>query len=221
MGQVTAHKRKNGSFQIVRKIAPNKEVQQLSFYEKHFWILAACVVLISIFIRAFDFSLTPPSYNGLFIKRPYCGLHGWHFSSQAWAARSHIKYGLGYTKGYPTLVVGDNPHSYPLRYVSHPSLNNLIMAFGMLLFGTEDWGVRLFDIFLSIRNEQKSKRRHFLELASHSEFFFRLGKLQQCFTLRCYVSRCQISCYCGLAERYAAVVRRDLAMEQDGKAVFS
>ena len=38
----------------------------------------------------------------------------------------------------------------PLRYVSHPTLSSLIMASGMLLFGTDDWGVRFFDLVLSI-----------------------------------------------------------------------
>ena len=73
------------------------------FCERHFWILAFGVILVSIGTRTFDFSLTPPSYNGLFITRPYCGLHDWHFAHLAWDARSHVKYGLGYTKGYHTL----------------------------------------------------------------------------------------------------------------------
>jgi hypothetical protein len=63
--------------------------------ERRFWILASGVVLISVLTQTFDFSLTPPAYNGLFITRPYCGLHDWHFAHQAWDARSHVKYGLG------------------------------------------------------------------------------------------------------------------------------
>jgi len=79
----------------------------------------------------------PPSYRGLFITRPYYGLHSWHNANRAWAARSHVNYGLGYTKGYRTPAVGDPPPAHPQRYVSHPSLETLITAFGMLLFGTE------------------------------------------------------------------------------------
>ena len=42
--------------------------------QRHFWILAFGVILVSIGTRTFDFSLTPPSYNGLFISQPYCAL---------------------------------------------------------------------------------------------------------------------------------------------------
>lgn len=118
--------------------------------ERRFWILASGVVLVSVLTQTFDFSLTPPTYKGLFITRPYCGLHDWHFSHLAWDARSHVKYGLGYTQGYRTAAVGDPPPDNPLRYASHPSLDTLIIAFGMLIFGTEEWEVRLFDLILSI-----------------------------------------------------------------------
>jgi hypothetical protein len=112
--------------------------------------LAFGVVLISILTQTFDFSLTPPAYRGLFITRPYDGLHSWYFANRSWAARSHVKYGLGYTQGYRTAAVGDPPPANPLRYVSHPPLDTLIIASGMLIFGTEEWQVRLFDLILSI-----------------------------------------------------------------------
>ena len=118
--------------------------------ERRFWILAFGVVLISVFTRVFDFSLVPLSYNGLFITRPYCGLHDWHFSHLAWNARCHVHYGIGYTKGYRTSAVGDPPTAHPQRYASHPPLDTLIIAFGMLIFGTAEWQVRLFDLILSI-----------------------------------------------------------------------
>jgi len=73
--------------------------------ERRFWILAWCVVLISVLTQTFDFSLSPPAYKGLFITRPYCGLHDWHFSHLAWNARCHVHYGIGYTKGYRTSAV--------------------------------------------------------------------------------------------------------------------
>ena len=46
--------------------------------ERRFWILAPGVVLISVLTQTFDFSLSPPAYKGLFITRPYRGLHDWH-----------------------------------------------------------------------------------------------------------------------------------------------
>ena len=97
--------------------------------ERYFWILAFGIILISILTSVFDFSLMPPSptsagatpayaekrWGGLFITRPYYGLHSWASANRAWAARSHVKYGLGYTKGYRTLAVGDPPPAHPQR----------------------------------------------------------------------------------------------------------
>jgi len=112
-----------------------------SLYERHFRKFAFGVICIWILTRVFDFSLMPPSYQGLFITRPFYGLHSWDNAHMAWAARSHVKYGLGYTRGYSTPAVGDPPSAHPQRYVSHPSLETLITAFGMLLFGTEEWAI--------------------------------------------------------------------------------
>ena len=113
-------------------------------------MFALGVILILILTRVFDFSIKPASYKGLFINRPYCGLHSWANANRAWPARNHVKYGLGYTRGYHTLAVGDPPTAHPQRYVSHPSLMTLITAFGMLLFGAEEWQIRLFDLVLSV-----------------------------------------------------------------------
>ena len=110
----------------------------LGLCERRFWILASGVVLISVLIQTFDFSLTPPAYNGLFITRPYYGLHSWASANHAWAARSHVKYGLGYTKGYHTPAVRDPPPANSLHYVSHPALESLIIAAGVMLFGARD-----------------------------------------------------------------------------------
>jgi len=147
-----AYKRKIRRHRVIinnRPIKAEKE-KKPGLHERHFWILAFGVILISIFTRVFDFSLMPLSYKGLFITRPYYGLHSWGSANRAWNARSHVKYGLGYTKGYRTLVVGDPPPAHPQRYVSHPSLKTLINAFGMLLLGSQEWQVRLFDLILSI-----------------------------------------------------------------------
>ena len=103
----------------------------LGLCERRFWILASGVVLISALTQTFDSSLTPPVFKGLFITRPYCGLHDWHFARQAWDACSHVKYGLGYTQGYRTAAIGDPPAANPLRYANHPPLDMLIIAFGM------------------------------------------------------------------------------------------
>ena len=157
-----AHNGRNRRFKVVIEQLSVKADNKPGLYERHFWIFACCVILIWIITRVFDFSLMPQSpasagassplrmWRGLFITRPYYGLHSWHFTSQIWAARSHVKYGLGYTKGYRTLVVGNPPPEHPQHYVGHPPLETLIMAFGMLLFGTEDWETRLFDLILSV-----------------------------------------------------------------------
>jgi hypothetical protein len=122
----------------------------LSLCEKHFRIFAFGVILISILTQVFDPSLKPASYRGLFITRPFCCLHSWAAVDRAWSAGNHLNYGLGYTKGLYTLAVGNPPPAHPRRYVSHPSLTTLVPVFGMLLFGTEEWQIRLFDLILSI-----------------------------------------------------------------------
>jgi len=124
--------------------------QTLGFWERRFRLLACGVVLISVITRVFDFSIAPPGYNGLAIGEPFCGLHSWDLADRAWAARSHVKYGLGYTKGLRTLVVGDPPPAHPEYYVSHPPLETWILAAGMLVLGTEDWSVRLFEVVFAI-----------------------------------------------------------------------
>jgi hypothetical protein len=111
-----------------------------SVFEKRFWLFGCGVVFLWISVRVFDFTLLPPAYNGLILTQPFCGLHSWDLADRAWAARSHLKYGLGYTKGLRTLVVGDPPPLIPKYYVSHPPLETWILALGMLVFGTQDGG---------------------------------------------------------------------------------
>jgi len=125
-------------------------IQMPGFWERHFWLLACGVVLISVIARVFDFSIAPPGYDGLVITEPFCGLHSWDLADRAWAARSHVKYGLGYTKGLRTLVVGNPPPEHPQYDVSEPPLETWILAAGMLLLGTEDWSVRLFEVLLAV-----------------------------------------------------------------------
>jgi hypothetical protein len=85
-----------------------------------FWILGGllCVLLIS--IMAWD------------INRPFTGLHSWGQAHEAWATRVHVKYGLGYTKGFVTWAVGDPPTSNPSRYLDHPQLQLLADAVSAL-----------------------------------------------------------------------------------------
>ena len=78
-------------------------IQARGFWERHFRLLACGVVLVSVAARVFDFSIVPPAYNGLVITEPFCGSHSWDLADRAWAARCHVKYGLGYTKGLRTL----------------------------------------------------------------------------------------------------------------------
>lgn len=146
-----ARKGNNRRYRVIVTSKPAEMMEERpALSERYFLVFAFGVVLFSTLTRTFDFSITAPSYNGLFITRPYCGLHDWHFAHQAWDARNHVKYGLGYTRGYRTSVVGDPPPEHPQRYVSHPPLEILITAFGMLLFGTKEWEVRLFDLLLSV-----------------------------------------------------------------------
>ena len=124
--------------------------QTLGFWERHFWLSACGVVLISVVTRVFDLTIAPPAYDGLVITEPFCGLHSWDLADRAWGARSHVKYGLGYTKGLRTLVVGDPPPEHPQYDVSEPPLETWILAVGMLLLGTEDWSVRLFEVLFAV-----------------------------------------------------------------------
>jgi hypothetical protein len=105
-----------------------------SLCEKHFRIFAFGVILISVLTQVFDFSLKPVSYKGLFINRPFCGLHSWAAVDRTWAAGNHVKYGLGYTKGLYTLAVGNPPPAHPRRYVSHPSLTTFVPVLEILKY---------------------------------------------------------------------------------------
>ena len=123
----------NSSFAYKHKHSSKYEGIQVRpvFTERYFWTLSCCIIVVWIVVRVFDFSLMPLSYRGLYINRPFDGLHSWLHAADAWAARSHVNYGLGYTKGYNTLVVGDPPAANPQRYVSHPQLPAPILSFSV------------------------------------------------------------------------------------------
>jgi len=101
-----AHKRTNRRYRVVVKSRPAEAEGRPGLCERRFYLLAFGVVLVLALTRTFDFSLSPLSYHGLFITRPHYGLHSWASANHVWAARSHLKYGLGYTKGYHTPAVG-------------------------------------------------------------------------------------------------------------------
>ncbi|HXS99434.1 MAG TPA: glycosyltransferase family 39 protein, partial [Elusimicrobiota bacterium] len=77
------------------------------------------------------------------IDRPFDGLHSWDAALAAWSARTHVHYGLGYTKGLTTLAVGDPPPAKPPRYLDHPQLHVLLDAASMELLGTNEVSLRL------------------------------------------------------------------------------
>jgi hypothetical protein len=118
-------------------------------WQRHFWVLACGLISVWVFIRVCDFTLIPPAVNGMYLTQPFYGLHSWELANRAWAARNHIKYGLSYTKGLRTPVVGGIPPAHPPYYVSHPPLETWLLALGMLAFGAEEWSVRLTDTVVS------------------------------------------------------------------------
>lgn len=93
----------------------------------NFWFCAGLLVILFISIIAHD------------IGRPFYGLHSWAQASGAWAARSHVRYGLSYTKGVSTWAVGYPPKATPQRYWDHPQLNVLVAAGCMKIFGINEW----------------------------------------------------------------------------------
>jgi len=106
--------------------------------DSSFWIFGGLVCILLVSIMARD------------IGRPFTGLHSWGEASGAWAARAHIKYGLGYTKGASTWAVGDPPTKNPARYFDHPQLSVLTLALFMSVFGVNEWSYRLLNCVLSV-----------------------------------------------------------------------
>ena len=77
------------------------------------------------------------------INRPFAGLHGWDETLPSWAARSHLAYGLGYTKGLTTLAVGNPPPAVKPSYLDQPQLHALLDAGAMALFGRNEAALRI------------------------------------------------------------------------------
>ena len=100
----------------------------------YFWVFGGllCVLLLSIMVRDID--------------RPFTGLHSWADAHSPWAARVHVKYGLGYTKGFSTRAVGYPPTQKPFRYLDHPQLPSLINAAFMAVLGIHAWSLRAVNV---------------------------------------------------------------------------
>jgi len=84
------------------------------------------------------------------IGRPFYGLHSWGEASGAWAARTHVRYGLSYTKGLSTWAVGDPPTQTPQRYMDHPQLGGILAWLSGSIFGVHEWTFRFVAVLLSI-----------------------------------------------------------------------
>ena len=104
----------------------------------NFWFCGGLLVILLVSILARD------------ITRPFYGLHSWADASGAWAARSHVKYGLSYTKGASTWAVGNPPAQNPKRYMDHPQLAVLFLALFMRIFGVTETSYQLLNLFMSI-----------------------------------------------------------------------
>jgi hypothetical protein len=104
----------------------------------NFWFCGGLLVVLLVSIMARD------------INRPFYGLHSWASASGSWAARSHVKYGLSYTKGMTTWAVGYPPAPNPKRYMDHPQPAVLSLALFMLIFGVREMSYQLLNLFMSI-----------------------------------------------------------------------
>ena len=86
------------------------------------------------------------------IDRPFYNLHSWADASGSWAARSHAKYGIRYTKGMTTWAVGNPPTENPKRYIDHPQLFMITSSVFMKIFGYHEYTHRIIRIMASICN---------------------------------------------------------------------
>ena len=104
----------------------------------NFWLFAGllCILLISTMARSID--------------RPFTGLHSWGEAGGAWKARSYLKYGLDYTKGFCVWAVGNPPQENPHRAMDHPQLGRFLPAVDMLIWGINERAIRIGGIIRMI-----------------------------------------------------------------------
>ena len=107
--------------------------------------------------KAFNFRLCAgllvillASILGRDITRPFYGLHSWAEAHGPWHARTHLKYGLGYTHGWLTKAVGNPPTENPSRYLDHPHLSCHMTLPFYAVFGVHEWSYRSLNIILTI-----------------------------------------------------------------------
>lgn len=105
---------------------------------RRFWIGAALIAVLLALLLAQD------------LGRPMIGLHSLGYAHDAWLARSHVQYGLGYTRGFDTFALGDPPPAEPVRYLDHPVLFTLANALAMTLLGVNDASLRVANILASL-----------------------------------------------------------------------
>jgi len=103
-----------------------------------FWLCAGLLAVLLASVLARD------------IDRPFYGLHSWGQAHFAWVARSHVKYGLGYTKGLDTFAVGQPPAEKPSHYLDHPQLSTLLDATAMAVLGINNWSIRAANALATI-----------------------------------------------------------------------
>ncbi len=103
-----------------------------------FWLCAGLLAILLASILSRD------------IARPFYGLHSWADAHSPWAARVHVKYGLGYTKGFSTRAVGYPPVGKPFRYLDHPQLGALLNAAAMAVLGIHTWSLRVVNVAATV-----------------------------------------------------------------------
>jgi 4-amino-4-deoxy-L-arabinose transferase-like glycosyltransferase len=104
----------------------------------HFWLCAGLLAILVSSILSRD------------ITRPFYGLHSWGQAHDAWVARSHVKYGLRYTKCFDTFAVGSPPGKNAGRYLDHPVLFGLLDALAMVIFGINTWALRITNLLATV-----------------------------------------------------------------------
>lgn len=103
-----------------------------------FWLCSGLLVVLLTSILARD------------IDRPFNGLHSWGQATGACVARTHLRFGLGYTKGIATWAVGDTAPENPKRYVDHPQLGGLLALAAGYILGMHEWTFRFVSLLTSI-----------------------------------------------------------------------
>jgi hypothetical protein len=104
----------------------------------NFWLCAGLLAVLLASILTRD------------ITRPFYGLHSWAEAHGPWKARVHLRYGLGYTKGFMTNAVGNPPTENPTRYLDHPQLHSLLDAAAMAVLGINTWALRATNVVATV-----------------------------------------------------------------------